>query len=63
MVGAPGTPIGAAGVTLLEAVEAADDPIALIAFTEHVTAVPLVSGETIIGDAVPLEVTLPQVAL
>ena len=54
-VGAPGA-IGA-GVTEDDAVEAVPVPIALVAVTVKVYAVPLVSPVTVIGEDVPLAVT------
>ena len=55
LVGAPGA-IGA-GVTEDDAVEAGPVPIALVAVTVKVYAVPLVSPVTVIGDEGPLAVT------
>ena len=53
MIGAPGTE---AGVMLFEATEAALVPIALVAVTVKVYAVPLVSPVTVIGLAAALAV-------
>ena len=47
------------GVTLLDAVEAAPVPIALVAVTVNVYAVPLVSPVTVIGLAAPVAVIEP----
>lgn len=60
MVGAPGT---VAGVTLLDAEDAEPVPTALMALTAQVTAVPLVKPVTVIGEAAPVAVCVPQVAL
>ena len=49
-----------AGVTLLEAAEAAPVPVALVAVTENVYAVPFVRPVTVIGLAVPVAVTQPE---
>jgi hypothetical protein len=56
IVGAPGT---VAGVTLLEAADAGPVPIALVAFTVKVYAVPFVSPVTVIGLDAPVAVMLP----
>ena len=48
MIGAPGTVAGALGVTLFDAADAAPVPIALVALTINVYAVPLVSPVTLI---------------
>ena len=56
IVGEPGV---VAGVTLLEAAEAAPVPVALVAVTENVYAVPLVRPVRVIGLAEPVVVTLP----
>lgn len=60
MVGAPGT---VAGVTLFEALDATLLPCALLAFTVQVTAVPLVKPDTTRGEAVPVALCVPQVAV
>ena len=62
IVGAPGAP---AGVTLFEAAEAAPVPIAFIATTVNVYAVPLVRPVTVIGEPVLVAVSPPgeEVAL
>ena len=54
IVGAPGT---VAGVTLLDAADAAPVPTALVAVTVKVYAVPLVSPVTVIGEAEPVPVS------
>lgn len=59
-VGAPGTVIG---VTLTGGVDAALAPAILLAITVHVTETPLVSPDTTIGDAAPLLLAAPQVAV
>ncbi len=59
-VGASGT---VAGVTLADGAEGTLLPIALVAITVQVTAVPLVRPVTMIGDAVPLCDCAPQVAV
>ena len=56
IVGAPGT---VAGVTLLDGLEAGPVPIALVAFTVKVYAVPFVSPVRIIGLDAPVAVMLP----
>ena len=56
-VGAPGAM--AAGVTADEALEAAPVPMALVAVTVKVYAVPLVSPVTVIGDEAPVAVRPP----
>ena len=61
IVGAPGK-VGP-GVTGFDAADAIPVPIALVAFTMHVTAVPLVSPVTVIGEAAPLALSAPQVAV
>jgi len=53
MVGAPGT---VAGVTLFEALDAAPAPIAFVAVTVKVYAVPFVSPVTLMGEEMPLPV-------
>ena len=58
MVGAPGT---VAGVTLLDDADAAPVPIALVAVTVKVYAVPLVKPFTMIGEVVPALVRPPGV--
>jgi hypothetical protein len=58
IVGAPGT---VAGVTLLEAAEAAPVPTPLVAVTVKVYAAPLVSPLTARGLLAPLPVKLPGV--
>ena len=60
IVGAPGT---VAGVTLFEAAEAALFPLAFVAITVHVTAVPLVRPVTVIGEVEPDTLWLEQVAV
>ena len=59
MVGAPGTVAPVVGVTLFEAAEAAPVPIALIATTVNVYAVPLVRPVTVIGEPVLVAVNPP----
>jgi len=56
IVGAPGT---VAGVTLLEAADAAPVPTPLVAVTVKVYAVPLVSPFTARGLLAPLPMKLP----
>ncbi len=56
MVGAPGT---VAGVTELDAAEAAPVPTPLVAVTVKVYAVPLVRPLTVIGLVVPVPVKPP----
>ena len=56
IVGAPGT---VAGVTLFEAAEAGPVPIALVALTVKVYAVPFVKPVTVIGLDAPDAVMLP----
>ena len=56
-VGAPGAM--AAGVTADEALEAAPVPMALVAVTVKVYAVPLASPVTVIGDEAPVAVSPP----
>jgi hypothetical protein len=58
IVGAPGT---VAGVTLLEAADAAPVPTPLVAVTVKVYAVPLLSPLTARGLLAPLPVKLPGV--
>jgi hypothetical protein len=58
-VGAPGV---VAGVTLTEAADAGLVPEILVAVTVHVTATPLVSGLTTIGEPDPFTPTAPHVA-
>ena len=60
IVGAPGAPTG---VTLFEAPEAALVPIALIATTVNVYAVPLVRPVTVIGEPVLVAVSPPGEAV
>ena len=55
---APGT----TGVTELVGIEGGLLPMALVATTVQVTAAPLGSGETTIGEPGPATVTAPQVA-
>jgi hypothetical protein len=55
-VGAPGT---VAGVTAVEADEAAELPIAFVATTVKVYAVPFVKHVTFIGEVAPIPVKLP----
>ena len=59
IVGAPGTP--PVGVTLLDAADAGPMPLALVAFTLKVYAVPLARPMTLIvvQGAVQVPVTLP----
>jgi hypothetical protein len=59
IVGAPGTVAPTEGVTLFEAAEAALEPIALIATTVKVYAVPLVRPVTVIGEPVLVPVSPP----
>ena len=56
IVGAPGTP---AGVTLFDAAEAGPVPIALVAVTVNVYAVPFSRPLTVIGEVAPLAVIPP----
>ena len=58
IVGAPGT---VAGVTLFEAAEVTLVPLALVAVTVKVYAVPLVKPVTVQGDIVQVPVLLPGV--
>ena len=60
MIGAPGT---APGVTLLEAAEGALLPTALLANTVQVTGAPFVKPLTTMGDAVPVLLCAPQLAV
>ena len=57
IVGAPGT---VAGVTLFEAAEATPLPTEFVALTVHVTARPLESAVTVIGEVVPVALCVPQ---
>jgi hypothetical protein len=59
IVGAPGTVAVPVGVTLLDAADGALEPLALVAVTAKVYAVPLVSPLTVIGLAVPVPVIPP----
>ena len=59
-VGAPGT---VAGVTLLEGADAGLVPTAFVAVTVQVTGVPLVSPVTTSGEAVPVALCAPHVAV
>ena len=59
IVGAPGTV--PTGVTLFDAADAAPVPMAFVAFTVKVYAVPLVNPVMLIGLAVPLAVRIPGV--
>lgn len=59
IVGAPGTVMG---VTLAVA-EAGPVPAELVAVTEQLYVVPLVSPVTVIGDAEPDALNAPQVAV
>jgi hypothetical protein len=52
-----------AGVTELEAEDAAPVPTALVAVTVQVTGVPLVRPVTVIGELVPPALCAPQVAV
>ena len=65
IVGAPGTVAPVVGVTLFEAAEAGPVPMALIATTVNVYAVPLVRPVTVIGEPVLVAVSPPgeEVAL
>jgi hypothetical protein len=49
-------PDGTAGVTELDAADAGDVPIAFVAVTVNVYAVPLLKPETVIGDEAPVPV-------
>lgn len=60
IVGAPGT---VAGVTLLDAAEAALLPAAFVANTVQVTAVPFVKPVTVRGEPAPEAVCPPHVAV
>ena len=60
IVGAAGTPIG---VTLFEAADAAPVPNGLVAVTVQVTATLLGMPATTMGDAAPLFVCAPQIAV
>ena len=60
MLGAFGT---VAGVTLLEAAEGTLLPTALLASTVQVTGVPFVKPLTTMGDAVPVWLCAPQLAV
>ena len=59
-VGVPGTP---AGVTLLEAVDSAPEPTALVALTVKVYGMPLVKPPIVIGLEVLVAVVPPGVAV
>jgi hypothetical protein len=59
MVGAPGTVAVPEGVTLLDRADAGPVPIALVAVTVKVYAVPLVKPVTVIGLTVPVAVSPP----
>ena len=61
MVGAPGTV--AVGVTLFDALDAAPDPTALVAFALQVTGVALASPATVSGEPAPVAVAVPQVTV
>ena len=65
IVGAPGTVAAALGVTLFEVPDAAPVPIAFIAFTLNVYAVPFVSPVTVIEvhGAVHVPVSPPGAAV
>jgi hypothetical protein len=55
---------GSTGVTLFEAADSKDVPLAFVAFTLNVYAVPLDNPETVIGDApVPVIVLGVEVAV
>ena len=60
MTGALGT---VDGVTLFDAAEEAPVPTALDAATMQVTALPFANPETVIGDATPELLRVPQVAV
>lgn len=60
IVGAPGT---LAGVTVFEIAEEMPLPIALLAFTVQVSAVPLASPVTVMGELLPLLLCAPQFAV
>ncbi len=60
ITGAPGTPNG---VALADAADGGPVPTSFVAVTVHVYAVPLTSPVTVIGDAAPLALWLPQVAV
>ena len=62
VTGAPGTTI-ALGVTLLDVADASPVPITLVAFTVQVTVEPLVRPVTVIGEAEPVMLTTPHVAV
>ena len=55
--------VGAVGVTLLEAADGEEDPIALVATTVQLTGVPLGRPMTVIGELAPLAIWPPQVAV
>ena len=59
IVGAPGAVGAAVGVALFDAAEAAPVPMALVAVTVKVYAVPLVRPVTVIDDVAPLAVIPP----
>ena len=59
-VGAPGM---VAGVTLLDAVDAAPVPFALVALTVKVNALPLARPVTVIGDTAAVAVNPPGLAV
>lgn len=63
MVGAPGTVTGRVGVALLDAADGAPVPMAFLAVTMHVTAMPLVNPLTVIGVAAPVLLCPAQVAV
>lgn len=54
---------GPAGITLLDAADWALVPVALVAVTRQVTALPLVSVETTIGELAPVLLRAPHVAV
>ena len=59
-VGAVGGPVG---VMLADGIDALLGPNILMATTVQVTAVPLVRFMTVIGEAIPFALRLPQVAV
>ena len=60
MVGAPGT---VAGVTLFDAADGALVPMAFVAVTVQVTAVPFTNPVTVSGELVPDALCVPHVAV
>ena len=59
----PGAPGSVAGVTLFDAAEAALLPSAFVAITLQAIGVPLLSPVTVIGEAAPVALCAPQLAV